>query len=91
MEAAIHVALRIVAERGSDSAAQQAKAFLTYINNERLAQLAMMADAADEALKLIRECDKEERDTARTVVLVQEWRARRADLHGTHAEHPEVR
>ena len=73
VEAVIHVALRIVAERGSDSAAQHAKAFLTYINNERLVQLAMMADAADEALKLIRECDKEEWDTARMVDLVQNF------------------
>ena len=73
VEAVIHVALRIVAERGSDSATQHAKAFLTYINNERLVQLAMMADAADEALKLIRECDKEEWDTARMADLVQNF------------------
>ena len=76
VEAITATALRIVAERGNEVAAQDAKSFLTFMNTERLLQAAMMADAADETAQLIRTCDAEDWDTAKMMGMLENYKSR---------------
>jgi hypothetical protein len=52
-------AAHMAADRTSRTEGSDAKDFLEAMTDARLVQLAMMADAADEALRLIRACDAE--------------------------------
>ena len=76
VEAFTATAIRIVAERGNEPAAQDAKTFLCQVTSERLLQAAMMADAADEAGHLIRSCESEDWDIARMSLIIDTFKTR---------------
>jgi len=76
IEAVTATAIRIVAERGNEPAAQDAKTFLCQVTSERLLQAAMMADAADEAGHLIRSCESEDWDVARMSFIIDTFKTR---------------
>lgn len=76
VEAFTHTALRIIAERGREAAAMDARNFLLTITDEKLVQAALMADAADEAGQLIRECEGDGWDTAQMLQIVEHFKAR---------------
>ena len=63
LHACVRTALHLVRSRKDDSA-QRARAWLLWLNEERLLQAAMLADAADSSIRLTRKMDSEEMDPA---------------------------
>lgn len=76
IEAIVDVAVRIAIERGRDDCADDARKFLQFICDERLVQLAMLADAAHETSLIIRTCDVENWDTSEASEMLSSWRSR---------------
>ena len=63
LHACVKTALHLVRSRKDDSA-QRARAWLLWLNEERLLQAAMLADAADSSIRLTRKMDSEDMDPA---------------------------
>ena len=88
--AMIATALAIVTSRKGRAAATLAEAWLAGLSEERYLQAAMMADAADEGLLLVRICDHEIVDTADLPGEVQSFLGRVRFLFGPRGGCTEV-
>ncbi|CAE7421777.1 unnamed protein product [Symbiodinium sp. CCMP2592] len=75
LEAVLAVATRMVGERAGTNAAHCAEAFLDAMDSEVLLTAALLADAGDEALQLIRWMDQDENvvDAARANIQVKKF------------------
>jgi hypothetical protein len=82
LPALIHTAEQISLVRAGKPEGKDAEKFLTFLNAERVVQLGMLADGADEAYLLIRIFDDEETDPARQSDELWMFRRRVALLFG---------
>eukprot|EP00969_Alexandrium_andersonii_P071039 3137440-Alexandrium_andersonii.AAC.1 len=73
MEALVLTAVDVYAQRKGTEPSKTAEDWLTWVNEEKLLLLAMMSDAGDELLQLIRFLDTESHDTARVCVSIQHF------------------
>lgn len=73
MDAHVSLALKIAEMRKGTQAACNALAFLSLYSEELVLVLALLADAGDEALCIIRHFDNEETDSSLTTSAVQEF------------------
>lgn len=81
-EAVLMTAQQIVDARRWKAEARSAQRFLEYVTAERLLQLAMIADAADEAMCHVRALDRENIDNAELPQLNHDFLVRVAFLFG---------
>lgn len=72
-DAFLQVALVIVADREGRGVRQHATRFLTDLDEEAALQVAMLADAADEALQFTRKLDNETIDTAEMQTFIERF------------------
>lgn len=87
--AVLRTVARIAIERSDERAGWHAKAWLKGVNGEKLLQLAMLADAGDEGLCLVRFCDDENVDPAELQTHVGDF-VDRLQLLFTHKEVPKL-
>ena len=73
LEAVVATAQEMHEERRNKSVGRNAKAFLNRMDEEMVVSLAMMSDAGDELLQLIRFLDTESHDTARVCVSIKHF------------------
>lgn len=79
-EAIASVAVRIVAQRSGTRAAHAAADFLRALDAEMVLSLGLLADAADEAMAVVRAFDGSQVDPAQANKLVEEFLDRVVDL-----------